>query len=70
MENNLMSNQPLPWLLEGLLEELLADDALDFPKDDGNVELPKTSSLDGFLTTNWFGPFLLGPRRQKARGNC
>ncbi|MDD3580224.1 MAG: hypothetical protein PHW74_04275 [Desulfobacca sp.] len=70
MDDYLKSNKLLPWFLEGLLEELLGDDAVDLPKDEANVELPKAARLEGFLTTNWFGPFLLGPRGQTARGHC
>jgi len=70
MDDHLISNQLLPLFLEGLLDELLADEAMDFPRDNSNPELPKSSRLEGYLTQNWFGPFLLNPQRKTARGNC
>ncbi len=70
MDDYLISNQLLPWVLEGLLEELLAEEEMVLPADRSNADLFKSSRMEGYLTQNWFGPFLLGPQRQTTRGNC
>ncbi|MFP3866586.1 MAG: hypothetical protein ACLFUU_00285 [Desulfobacteraceae bacterium] len=69
MDDYLISNRLLPWFLEGLLEELLAEEEVAL-QDQPNAELFMASRMEGYLSKNWFGPFLLGPKRHNPRGHC
>ncbi len=46
-------------------QDLLADQAAG--KDEAD---PKPPSFWGYLTRNWFGPFLLSPPGRREKGHC
>lgn len=70
MDDNYLDNELLPQLLATWLDELAAE-GVDDPQDHyPESELPGLCQVHGFLTKEWFGPFLLGPRHLIVRGRC
>lgn len=61
----------LPWFLVSILDELLIEAELKLPENlHPGSEMFELSWGKGFMTREWFGPFLMGPRRQILRGKC
>ncbi len=64
------SQETQPWLSDDLLDDTSWGPSPERERPTPAEAMLAATRVEGYLTPNWFGPFLLGPIKRLGRGWC